>query len=524
MLIFTKHLFFLIMTPSEHLFELIQSLSQTEKRYFKVFSSRHVLGEKNNYELLFDAIERQKQYDEKGLKRQFAKASFINRFPAAKNYLYDLILKSLSAYNFNHTLKDRIHNLIQYLEILFDKGLFDHALKIYKKARGLAYSHDSFLHIFELLNWEVRLLRSQSYQGDAQKALDEIYNEMSVISDKHKNAGQYDHLSKKLFVEIYQQGFVRNKVQQQKAKLIMQNPLLKDEKNAISFRALGLYYISHYAYNATTNQYSKAYTYSQKFIEHLESRRHMINENLQQYSSAIQNLFTCQLNLGKYSECQESISKLDSLPTEPISVYNEAQLAKYIFQLSLLIRTGDFEVGLKTIADAKKLSNEIGPKTVNKQRITVLNFAVAYTYFGMENYSAAKTYLSKIIYDIDGLFVDLRSDIQCFARVLNLITQYELGATDMIEYALKSTYRFLHKRDRLYDVEALVIGFIRKSLSGNNTPQQLISSFKVLKHDLEKVIMDPHEKRAMDYFDILSWLESKIEKKKFADVVKEKNK
>ena len=38
------------MKASESLFFLIKSLSQNEKRYFKVSASLHVLGEKNNYE------------------------------------------------------------------------------------------------------------------------------------------------------------------------------------------------------------------------------------------------------------------------------------------------------------------------------------------------------------------------------------------------------------------------------------------------------------------------------------------
>jgi len=512
------------MTPSEHLFELIQSLSQTEKRYFKVFASRHVLGEKNNYELLFDAIEKQKKYDEKELKEQFSNSSFINRFPAAKNYLYDLILKSLSAYNFNHSLKDRIHNLIQYLEILFDKGLFDHAQKIHKRARELAYLHESFLHIYELHGWEMRLLRSQSYQGNIQEKMDVIYNEMALVSEKLKNVSQYDHLSKKLFVQIYREGFIRSKAEKQLAQQIIQNPLLKDEKLALSFKARSFFNLSLYAYYSANNQYAKAYIYAKKNLEQLEANQHVIAESPAQFSSAIQIMFTCELNLKKYKDCGLTIDKMDLIPEEPISVYSDALLSKFTFQLSVIIRTGDFENGLSVIAETKKLSKNLSQKTPNRQRVTVLNFAVAYTYFGMENFSAAKTYLSKIIYDIDGPSVDLRSDIQCFSRVLNLITQYELGATDMIEYALKSTYRFLYKRDRLYEVEALVIGFVRKSLSGNNTPQQLIAAFKVLKQDMEKATKNPHERRALDYFDILSWLESKIEKKKFADVVKEKNK
>ena len=54
------------MKPSTELFNLIQSLSKSEKRFFKLSSSLQD-GEKN-YLKLFDAIEKQKSYDEKEIK------------------------------------------------------------------------------------------------------------------------------------------------------------------------------------------------------------------------------------------------------------------------------------------------------------------------------------------------------------------------------------------------------------------------------------------------------------------------
>ena len=60
------------MKVTDDLFQLIKSLEQTEKRYFKVFSTMHVKGgESNVYSRLFDAIDRQTVYDEEEIKKQF---------------------------------------------------------------------------------------------------------------------------------------------------------------------------------------------------------------------------------------------------------------------------------------------------------------------------------------------------------------------------------------------------------------------------------------------------------------------
>ena len=47
---------------NESVHELIKSLTKSEKRYFKLMSSRHTIGEENNYVILFDAIEKQIDY------------------------------------------------------------------------------------------------------------------------------------------------------------------------------------------------------------------------------------------------------------------------------------------------------------------------------------------------------------------------------------------------------------------------------------------------------------------------------
>ncbi len=51
---------------SNQLFQLIKSLNKSEKRYFNLYASRHTIGEKNNYVILFEAIDKQIEYDEEG--------------------------------------------------------------------------------------------------------------------------------------------------------------------------------------------------------------------------------------------------------------------------------------------------------------------------------------------------------------------------------------------------------------------------------------------------------------------------
>ena len=82
---------------TDTLHRLIRSLAKSEKRHFKLFASLHT-GDKN-YLRLFDAIDRQEEYDEARIKIKFQHERFIKQLSRVKNYLYSMILKSMSAYH-----------------------------------------------------------------------------------------------------------------------------------------------------------------------------------------------------------------------------------------------------------------------------------------------------------------------------------------------------------------------------------------------------------------------------------------
>ena len=120
--------------------ELIKSMTMSEKRYFKIYSSKHVIGENNDYVLLFDFIDKSKDYEEAILQNQ----SFVKNLSAEKNYLYNLILKSLNAFHASLNSKTQIYQLLESIEILYHKGLYDQALKLVKKASKIAAESELF--------------------------------------------------------------------------------------------------------------------------------------------------------------------------------------------------------------------------------------------------------------------------------------------------------------------------------------------------------------------------------------------
>ncbi|MBK6611564.1 MAG: hypothetical protein IPG29_11960 [Sphingobacteriales bacterium] len=73
------------MQKSEPLFDLIKSLTKSEKRFFKIYSSRHVIGNENNYVKLFDAINQQPIYNETALLQRFKNTKICQKIVGGKN-------------------------------------------------------------------------------------------------------------------------------------------------------------------------------------------------------------------------------------------------------------------------------------------------------------------------------------------------------------------------------------------------------------------------------------------------------
>ncbi|MBI3258901.1 MAG: hypothetical protein HYZ54_05435 [Ignavibacteriae bacterium] len=86
------------MKSSDDLFRLVKSLTSAEKGYFKKYTAKHIIGDKNDYTILFTILDKMDEWDEELLKRRLAKFGFSHRISSVKNYLNKLILESLRAF------------------------------------------------------------------------------------------------------------------------------------------------------------------------------------------------------------------------------------------------------------------------------------------------------------------------------------------------------------------------------------------------------------------------------------------
>jgi hypothetical protein len=99
----------------------------------------------------------------------------------------------------------------------------------------------------------------------------------------------------------------------------------------------------------------------------------------------------------------------------------------------------------------------------------------------------------------------------------------ELGNSELLPYIMRSTHRFLEQKKKLYKFENVFLEFIKK-MSNYPDEKDVVKYYKELKIELEALANDPFERRAFEYFDFISWAESKVSNKTFAQIVQQKSK
>jgi hypothetical protein len=478
----------------EPLFDLIFSLTMSEKRFFKIFSQRHIIGDENDYSKLFDFIDKELNVDNSILIEQ----DFVKNVSAEKNYLYRLILKSLNAFHSQNSDRRKIYDYLISIDILFQKGLYSQAVDLVLKARKLANKNELLRQ--ELLLSELHeelLLKDQKY-GDVVN----LINEDKHLLDLVENLLSLKELTTKGYHENLSKGVIRDEKDLEPFDALIKNKLVKDEKNALTKRAR-LHQISvQLTYNMVAGNNDMVLKYVQLIIAHYEANQHLINHTPIGYVSCYFILGNAQLADKKHdlvfntTKAYSEIEQIDSVRK------SQKALSSAFFYKNILL----FQLG--KVDDLELIESEI-PKHIpfiGKAQLYDLYFQLSLSFFYQNNYKKALWWSNEILNDSK---FKSRGDFMNTIKLFNLLIHFELGNDFTLEYISKSTSNYLKKKNRFYEVEKLLIKFLTKHenyITNNSVNKELHK----LSNKLKFCKSDKYEVKAFQYFDYLNWVESKL--------------
>lgn len=503
---------------SDTLFQLVQSLKKSEKRHFKLYIKRSSAKEELKIIQLFDALERLPDYDEALLLRKMGNITKV-QLSNLKTHLYKQLLASLRLLNLGSNVDLQLSEHLDEARILYNKGLKIQALRILEKAKELARANQKFNTLVQILSLEKKIETLHITRSSTEKT-EQLAEEALAVSSHIDRVTRLSNLALLLYRWYILNGHARDAADEEDIKAFFRKSLPAD-MNAVSGFYEKLYLYQAYCWYAFIRQdFLMYYRYSQKWIDLYEEDPQLITVETGHYVKGMHNLLNAHFDLRNHLRFEETLRRFEAFAqSEPAqqhdnfrthtSIYiNSARLNRHLMQ-------GSFKEGVSIIPEIEEKLSEYS-LFVDRHRILVFNYKFATLCFGSGDYSTAIDYLLKII---NGP-LDLRMDLQCYARLLHLLAHYELGNYDLMESLTKSVYRFFARMHNLTQVEEEIFRFLKTSFGVK--PAALKPELQKLLEQIKHLEKSRHETRSFAYLDVISWIESKVYGKTMGEVIQAK--
>lgn len=504
--------------PPDILFQLVHSLEKAEKRHFKLYIKRSSSKEELKIVQLFDAIDKMKDYDEKVLLKKLSgitKPQLSN----LKTHLYKQVLASLRLLKSADSLDLQLNEQFDYAHILYKKGLFLQSLRILERAKELAKANQKFNFLTQVIALEKRIEGLHITRRILDRA-ESLSAEAIEISEHIDMVSRLSNLALRLYGWYVRYGHARNEEDEAGVKQFMKQNLPRNVWKQTGFYER-LYLYQSYAWYAFVRQdFLQYYRYTQKWVDLFDDEPLMVRVETGHYIKGLHNLLNAHFDLRNYRQFPITLRKFEAFAkTDRVQQHDNFRIQAFLYITQAKINQhfmhGSFRQGLSLVPDIEEKLEQYS-LFIDRHRVLVLTYKIAMLYFGSGDYDICIDYLQKIIND----HVDLRYDLQCYARLLHLLSHYELGNYELMEPLTKSVYRFMAKMENLTGIEEEIFRFLRHSLRVSR--QELRQELELFLKKVKQFEKNRFETRAFAYLDIVSWVESKVYNKTMSEIIADK--
>jgi len=500
------------------LFQLVRSLEKSEKRHFKLYIKRSSAKEDLKIVQLFDALDKLQEYDEKILLK---KLPFVTKPQLAnlKTHLYKQLLASLRLLKTTENTDLQLSELIDNARLLYNKGLKLQSLKILEKAKEIAKANNKFNFLAQLISLEKKIETLHITRSSLEKT-QALTEEATEISDHIDRVTKLSNLALLLYRWYVQNGHARNEQDEERIKEFFKNNVPPNARELTDFYEKLYLYQSYCWYAFIRQDFLMYYRYSQKWIDIFDKEPQMIAVETGHYVKGMHNLLNSLFDLRYYNKFKIVLRNFEAYAETAVAKHHDNfRIHTFIYingaKINQHLMLGTFKEGLSLVPYLDEKLNEYA-LYIDHHRILVFNYKIANLFFGSGNYERSIDYLQKIIHD----HVDLRYDLQCYARLLHLIAHYELGNYEIMESLIKSVYRFMAKMKNLTVVEEEMFRFLRKSFK--ISPRKFKPELEQFLYNIKHLEKNRFETRSFVYLDIISWLESKVYEKPMSEIIHNK--
>ncbi|MBI2270671.1 MAG: hypothetical protein HYU69_10005 [Bacteroidetes bacterium] len=454
---------------SNELFQLIKSLTTQEKVYFKAFSvHKGVRSQSAGYLQLFNVLDKMKAFDKLVLRSNLKKVGFNQRIKESKRRLTEAILKSLTDYHSDMNKDVILQEMIHRIHILFQKKLFDSALKLLVKAKKIATDYDCYEQLHILSSLEESILKGKSDIKALQNFIKMESRKRITYLELLKNIDEYKNLE--LIIEpLFRAHNYKNNID--KIGKLTRHPLLQNSGSALTNTSLDFYYfIKLHCSWLLNNMSERNYQEQNDWIKLLEKNRSKPQFSKTNYIRAIGHMIIIIQNIRKIKNldlffrkgliCFHSLFHKEKT-NRSLSIF--AMMVNNYISTQLLVPHPD---KVLNAWDELKRANAYNGLNPYLQIIFQANLLIAH--FLLNQYNKALDFVNSI----NNSKNDNRVDIQHQAKLWLLMINYELKKHELLPYIVKSAKNYLVKNNiAISQFDKCVLNYFERKLPEINNKQ-----------------------------------------------------
>jgi len=500
-----------------HIHDLIQNMNKSERRYFKIYASKHVIGEENNYEALFDFLCSQAYYDENELKKRFAGQLMLNNLTITMHRLYDHLLKALESYHSSTSIDLELRHLLNYAEILFNKSLYIACFKMCRKIKKLAEENDRHVAILEHNILVKKLFEVENYEKTDGNELENILSSDNNALQDLLRISELWFIKSKLLNKLNTMGPAKNEIDQN-----FYLNLTKDIQRPQSalFEENYLYYHSKAACAFGLGKNAECIEYVQYNLELFEDHPEKKETQLNRYISLLSNAIYLNHILLNFDQARHYLQRLKILNASfekkltddlALKLFNST----YSTELMINIHTGNFDANIELIPKIESLLKHFSGK-ISIVRKTYYYYCFAISHLALDQPKASLKYINSVLHAEKTQHVQ---DMLDATRVLHLLALTELKEKQLVTHLLKSVKRHLVQQQKWRDFEKLLFKYMEKWVKLDKIweEEEEFSDFVDL---IEKNIKIYVSSPIYHIFPFKCWAESKFKNKSVALCIK----
>lgn len=261
---------------SEFLFDLVHSLSTSEKVYFKRFAMTHGAKEQKNYLKIYHAVEGMKSYDKAAFYAHFSGSPIEKHLSSEIGYLKEKLLLSQFNFNLNRSKRNQIQKGILHIEVLAGKGFRKEALKKLKTIKKSAYKYEEFTWILRLIELEEMILFKEGTIGYKDK-LEELKEQRIEVTHKIQNLNNYHILRQEIRELQFSKTLITDEFEAFKE--LYNNPLVQSSEQCLSIRAKEHWYYIQVLINYLKREFHQGLSYSSEYVDFMFLHKHLFDQS-----------------------------------------------------------------------------------------------------------------------------------------------------------------------------------------------------------------------------------------------------